>query len=322
MEQERLQKLLQEAGRLRRPPGEDNIFSIGARGYYENPTSDLLAFFLDPTAEHRLGDLLLSCLVEFLREPPSLLELERPPEREYPTRDQNRIDLFLNGGDWVMAIENKLRHDPVNPFAEYRSTVETRFPGKRHYFVVLAPYDPREEGWTWVSYRLLLAKARDKLGARLIDSGISKWGVFLREFLIHLEDQLGRHMGTDEFNFVRDHYSEVVEVTVLHDHYISRLLETVTSTARETLGANPARVRRNTWGELGIALRVYPRADRLHNATRPNDADRSLFADGGRFAFLGDEAGRAWIFYKDESDLDSALNTLRASLSVLRNNTQ
>lgn len=27
---------------------ETNIFSVGARGHYENPVSDLLAFFIDP----------------------------------------------------------------------------------------------------------------------------------------------------------------------------------------------------------------------------------------------------------------------------------
>ena len=29
---------------------ETNIFSVGARGHYENPVSDLLAFFIDPDA--------------------------------------------------------------------------------------------------------------------------------------------------------------------------------------------------------------------------------------------------------------------------------
>jgi hypothetical protein len=112
MESEKLQKLLQEVGALRGPRRETNIFSIGSRGYYENPTSDLLAFFLDPRGEHDLGDLLLSCLAELLPDAPQLLQLLEPPEREYRTQGQNRIDILLNSSGWVIAIENKLRHRP------------------------------------------------------------------------------------------------------------------------------------------------------------------------------------------------------------------
>ena len=44
-------------------PSEKTFFSIGGRGYYEDPTSDVLAFYLDPNEEHGLGDLVLQSLV-------------------------------------------------------------------------------------------------------------------------------------------------------------------------------------------------------------------------------------------------------------------
>src|SRR6266446_1853737 len=109
MKEESFQKLFQEMNKLRKPHREKNIFSIGGRGYYENPTSDLLGFYLDPTEEHGLGDLVLSCLIESLPDPkPSLLGLEEAPEREYVTQAVNRIDLILHGSGWVIALENKL----------------------------------------------------------------------------------------------------------------------------------------------------------------------------------------------------------------------
>ena len=46
MELDRLEAMLQELTQLHSPRREVNIFSIGSPGYYENPTSDLLAFFL------------------------------------------------------------------------------------------------------------------------------------------------------------------------------------------------------------------------------------------------------------------------------------
>jgi hypothetical protein len=340
-----LEKLLRDVSGLREPHRETNIFSIGGQGYYENPTSDLLAFFLDPEREHGLGDLMLSCLVELLLHSPPLLKLENRAQREYPTQGHNRIDILLDGSGWVIAIENKVRHGPVNPFAEYRKTVQENFAEKQHYFVILAPYDPRVEGWSWIDYRLLLARVREKLGARLVTSGISKWGIFLREFLINIEDQLERPMDNQEFKFVQDRYADVRKVTDLHEAYIKRLKEEVTRAGADVLGANPAYVGRYDWGVDGIALQLYPKAGREHNstflvipdgtiriqfyvqtdATLPNNAKRDVFTNDGMFRYMGDEkGGRLWLFCRDEDkhNLDGALSTLRASLSVLQNNTQ
>lgn len=51
-----LEALLNQMKSLPQPrKTEANIFSSGARGHYENPVSDVLAFFLDPDGGHGLG---------------------------------------------------------------------------------------------------------------------------------------------------------------------------------------------------------------------------------------------------------------------------
>ena len=35
---------------------ELTLFDVGARGHFENPTTELLSFFLDTTKAHNLGD--------------------------------------------------------------------------------------------------------------------------------------------------------------------------------------------------------------------------------------------------------------------------
>lgn len=279
-------------------------------------------------------------MVECLPDPrPSVLELEEPPEAQYVTRAGNRIDLLLNGSGWVIALDNKLEHGLDNPFAEYRASVQGTFAGKQKHFVILSPYDPHPQvaDWTWIDYRLLLGKVRDKLGARFITSGVSKWGIFLREFLINIEHQLGRDMDKQEFDFVRNNYEAIANVVTLHERYIERLEEMVRDAARETLGTDPASVKQENWEERRTALRVFPRQDRKHNATlvvlpdgtfrkdmrRPNDADRSDFTRGGMFSKWPDESkGSLWVFVKDEKDLKPALGTLKLSLSLLQENTQ
>lgn len=45
---------------------ELTIFGIGSRGYYENPTSDVLAFFCDSEGDHGLGNLMTEALFDAL----------------------------------------------------------------------------------------------------------------------------------------------------------------------------------------------------------------------------------------------------------------
>jgi len=323
---------------------EKNILSIGARGYYENPTSDLLSFFLDPTEDHMLGDLVLSCLLECLPDSKPFPGLEGAPEREYITEAGNRIDLLLNGNSWVMAIENKLEHSPNNPFEEYKTSVEKNknLLGKERYFVILAPYNPYVSGLVWISYRCLLDKVRKKLGEKLVISGFSKWGMFLREFLLNIEGQLGRDMNENEFGFIQSNYADIVFLMSLHEEYMTRLSEIVRRASEEVLGSNPASVKRHNWRSDGIALRVYLNQDRQDNATllvcpdgkfriqfyvqenaRNEGIERLDFTDQGNFADWGNEAnGSLWVFAKDEETLNSALETLRTALTLLIKNTQ
>ena len=54
-----LESVLNEVKKYVTPAKEPTLFAVGGRGYYENPASDLLAFFLKPDAEHKLKDLFL-----------------------------------------------------------------------------------------------------------------------------------------------------------------------------------------------------------------------------------------------------------------------
>lgn len=48
------------------PEPETTIFSIGGRGYYENPTTDMLAFFFDPSAPHNFGEAIIQVFFDCL----------------------------------------------------------------------------------------------------------------------------------------------------------------------------------------------------------------------------------------------------------------
>lgn len=95
---DRIEQLFQQMLALTAKPQQElTIFGIGSRGYYENPTTDILAFFLDDSAAHGLDALVLTALMDILPEPFNKLDcsLSISPEREVKTKRGKRIDLLL-----------------------------------------------------------------------------------------------------------------------------------------------------------------------------------------------------------------------------------
>lgn len=110
--------LLDKLKDLSLKPKEKTVFSIGGRGHYENPISDVLAFFLDPNEDHELGSLVAQAMLKcagVTAAPHSIQAIYR----EYVTSEQARLDLVLVGDDWLLAIENKVYHTANNPFDHY-----------------------------------------------------------------------------------------------------------------------------------------------------------------------------------------------------------
>ncbi|MGL5408031.1 MAG: PD-(D/E)XK nuclease family protein, partial [Shewanella sp.] len=166
MELEHLHSLLDELNRVPAPiKREQNLFSIGARGHYENPISDLLAFFLSPTAAHNLESLVLETLLEALPEGVQIsASLINEPQREVTTHTNSRLDLVLESEEWVMALENKIWHHQNNPFSEYKKYLAKHYEGKRQLLVVLSPSGKSPIGWYGVAYNDFLNRLSPKLG--------------------------------------------------------------------------------------------------------------------------------------------------------------
>src|SRR5690554_3974156 len=90
MELDNLRILLSEAALFSQPDREPSIFSIGGRGYYENPTTELLAYFLDPAQTHGLGACFLDALLGCLKTAENLTaRLRETPRREVTTHNNN-----------------------------------------------------------------------------------------------------------------------------------------------------------------------------------------------------------------------------------------
>src|SRR6266542_4219409 len=225
-----LESLLIEVGKFVIPAKEPSLFAVGGRGYYENPASDLLAFFLKPHAEHRLGDLFLSTFLECMGVDHRQYDLNHVDiKREEWTENENRIDLQILGTDWCLLIENKIYHWEANPFTSYEDNAN-RLGKKTKLYSVLSPSgrikkEGKKEDWKGVSYPNYCKALRLKLPEINSYEPYSKWRLFARELILHLENELyNPPMTPEQVDFVEGHAAQIAEVQKLAAQYSEFIL--------------------------------------------------------------------------------------------------
>jgi hypothetical protein len=224
-----LDTLLDHLKKLPMPQKQEaNLFSVGARGHYENPVSDVLAFYLDPDGDHGLNTLALDALLTCLPQTEGLATaLVMPSAREVITDSGNFIDILLEADDWIMAIENKVWHKQNNPFSDYVAYLEHEdYQGKTKYCVVLSPKGGAPEGWISVSYRQLTQALSSRLAEAFVASPLNKWLVFLREYVLHLESLMSlQPVESKTEKFVLTNLHSIAKLAELKKTVIKSMLE-------------------------------------------------------------------------------------------------
>lgn len=166
-----------------------NIFSLMKLDHYENPITDLLAFFLYDKNDHGLGNVFFQGFLDCIPNGDILgRELICKPQREVSTEDGKRIDLILSGADFSIIVENKIRHSAVNPFKSYVEYAEKHLmedEGKIIYVLLSPGGQSEKKNWIGVSYPNLVSAIRKRLLTVSLKKE-NKWHMFSEEFLNHL----------------------------------------------------------------------------------------------------------------------------------------
>ncbi|UOG91648.1 MAG: PD-(D/E)XK nuclease family protein [Candidatus Thiothrix sulfatifontis] len=234
-----LEQILRESRKHIISPQEKTIFSIGGKGHYENPISDILAFFLNPYEEHGLKDLVLSSLNDSANLKLESLKLLSQPLRENATQNNKRIDIVLEFDKQVILIENKVRHVANNPFDLYENHFKEKFEDKQHVFILLSPKKEKSPNDKWIvlSYENLIDKIESKLGTYILKNSYNKWIVFLREFLLNLKQEYeAAKMEDDSFRFIEKYYQDICNLMPMKDVYLFEIQ--TYAKHRIALGAN------------------------------------------------------------------------------------
>ncbi|RYD84368.1 MAG: hypothetical protein EOP84_05685 [Verrucomicrobiaceae bacterium] len=222
-------RFLEQVPQYTPTPKEGTIFALGGRGYYENPASDLLKFFLEPDGEHRLGSLFLDAFFDCM-EPgmKNVLGTGVEVEREKDTGTGGRLDLILKGSDGVLLIENKIRHHQnTNPFDAYKEYGKRINQGRLPFMAILSPDGSSlHKEWKGVSYEKYCGKLAGGLDGIRTDCSQSKWWIFAREFVIHLQNELyPSAMKPEQIEFAEKHQFEIQEAKTLGDAYRQYLID-------------------------------------------------------------------------------------------------
>lgn len=259
MDLEQASALLANAEKHHQAALQPSIFALGGRGYYENPTTDLLAFFLDPAQIHGFGECflraLLSCVCPRQVPDPTLV---LPPQREVSTLNGNRIDLLLEGEDWLLILENKILHGQVNPFADYEfhAGTLTHMNNRRAYFAVLSPTGKSaNENWVGLSYPAFIKALREALAPHKESQPLNKWQVLADEFLLHLENiTMERAMSDDSIGFVFENLPQISALSKLRDQAFEALNSKILARLEAEIPGYVPYTRRHTWPD-GPTLR-------------------------------------------------------------------
>lgn len=250
-----LTKMLDEVGRLESCRIEPTLLSIGGRGYYENPTSDLLKFFLEPGNAHGLGSLFIDAFLAAAGlESESLSLASLSVEREEPTDDQKRIDLFIRGEGWIMLVENKIWHHENNPFESYNRLARQKADGGLVFKCILAPAgNHAPEGWLRITYASLLDELEPRLAGHSETKKTDKWWHFASDFTLHFRNELyARTMNEDALDFAEQYFPQMQQAIELNRQYREHLLRRMGEVASGCVGHDRFRLKDEGWG-----LRIY-----------------------------------------------------------------
>jgi hypothetical protein len=232
---------------------EQTFFDIGTRGHFENPMTDILSFYLCPHNGHGLGTVVLET---FLLQA-NLVHLDITSRIRVHTQF-NRIDLIVEGEDWVIAVENKIWAIVNNPLSSYEAEVSRHFSGKSPNYYILAPDKKSQGNWKWLNTRGLFEEL-EKLSI-LNEDQSNKWTIFLKDFVKNILNvtlsEKGFSMNEKDSQRIAHNLEQLKQARDLYDSYHQQIGYKLLGVIKEILPTIDAKgAREQDWKKLGRAVR-------------------------------------------------------------------
>lgn len=268
---EHFKELLESAKKFKQQPREKTFFDTAIRNHYENPTTELLEFFLNPQESHELEDVFWKGFTdvvqaELKQDTHVLIGQIEHLERECVTHNGNRIDLMLETDSHLLLVEAKIYHHQNNPFHDYVKYAKTRAKGKEILGLILSISGKSEaQNWYGISYQKLVNAVRPYLAEKMLSHPMNKWNLFAREFLLHLESYYKiQNLDMNRVQFIFDHYQQIQELQTLKINTMKEVVEKISQELNQKIEDYDSYNKFESWG----GIRFYNRSwSNLTNTT-------------------------------------------------------
>ncbi len=222
-------ELLHEFESLSATEQSESIFDIAGYPHYENVSSNILAFFLNPHNEHKLGELLLSSLLN-LSGGSETHHVNVKVNREVSTNKGSRLDIVIYTDNQIIGIENKIYHTLNNDLEDYSNSLnEWATPDQLHVVKVILSLRKEKEsfGFVCVTYDEFFSKIKERLG-NYVSTSSQKWLLYLIDFMSTIEKLKGDAMELDESDkFFIENEDRISTLVNARNKFLSKLYSKV-----------------------------------------------------------------------------------------------
>lgn len=203
----------------------ESIFDVAGYPHYENVSSNILAFYLNPNNEHGLGNLLFSSLMN-LAGGSEIQQDNVQISREVSTNKGGRLDIVIETDNQIIGIENKIYHHLNNDLDDYsRSIDEWAKPNNLDTTKIILSIrnEGDSSGFINVTYEKYWQKIKENLGSYVTTSS-QKWVLYLIDFMSTIEKLNGSNMEIDDNDqFFIENEERVNSLINARNKFISKL---------------------------------------------------------------------------------------------------
>ena len=211
-------------------PREQTFLEVCRCSERENVYSDILKFFFDSDEEHNFRNLFIRSLLTLLNQE-KVDEYTKLVEREDTTSDNTRLDIVIETESFIIGIENKINHLPINPFDSYSKHLESKNVGdKKVLKVILCLNDKKrtgEHGFQVITYKSLIKEIK-KNQKEHISTENQRYKFMIDDFVETVENLYrGRIMNNEFLDLLRKNEKPLTQAWIEINNIRDELREKV-----------------------------------------------------------------------------------------------
>lgn len=206
---------------------------------YENVCSNILKFYLDPTNEHGLKDLVLNSLLHLIDQDFEFdLDFEQiEVYREHRTVNGNRLDLVILTESYAIGIENKIFHHLHNDLNDYQKTIKSFCYNSRKPVCIVLSLNKltsiediekvKTNDFVNVTYEQFFQNIKQNIGGHLNSSNISYIN-HLTDFIKSIENLIPKTMENKAlWTFFKNNTDTIQELTDSFNEYKNSIYQKI-----------------------------------------------------------------------------------------------